>query len=118
MTFKILKKQMLQKKGTREDFPFDEHTLVFKVLSKMFALVALDENPLRINLKCDPEHAEGLRAIYPSVLPGYYMNKRHWNTVILDNSIPDDIILEMIDESYTLVVKGLPKADRMKLDME
>ena len=113
-----LKKHILQKKGTREDFPFDEHTLVFKVLDKMFALVSLDEDPLCMNLKCDPEHAEGLRAIYPAVLPGYYMNKRHWNTIILDNSIPDDIILEMIDESYTLVVKGLPRADRKKLGLE
>ena len=115
MNFKTLKAYILEKKEVREDFPFDEHTLVFKVLDKMFALVSLDDTPLRINLKCDPEHAEALRAIYPSVLPGYHMNKRHWNTVILYNSIPDNVLLEMIDDSYALVVNGLKKEERNRL---
>ena len=115
MDFHSLKDYLLGKKGAKEDFPFDPHTLVLKVMSKMFALIALEEDPLRINLKCDPEHAEALRAIYPAVLPGYHMDKRHWNTIILDGSIPDEVIHEMIDDSYALVVKGLRRADREKL---
>lgn len=75
-------------------------------------MVGLNENPLRLNLKCDPVKAEGLREIYPAVLPGYHMNKRHWNTIVLDGSIADTDIQSMIDDSYDLVVKGLPKAKR------
>jgi predicted DNA-binding protein (MmcQ/YjbR family) len=78
----------------------------------MFALVGLDEDPLRLNLKCDPPKAEILREIYPAIQPGYHMNKRHWNTIILDGSIADAEIQSMIDDSYALVVKGLPKARR------
>jgi predicted DNA-binding protein (MmcQ/YjbR family) len=78
----------------------------------MFALVGLNDDPLRLNLKCDPAKAEILREIYPAILPGYHMNKRHWNTIILDGSIAAAEILSMIDDSYALVVKGLPKARR------
>ena len=78
----------------------------------MFALVMTDAEPLRMNLKCDPAKAEILRECYPAVLPGYHMNKRHWNTVVLDGSIPGEDLRSMIDESYELVVKGLPKARR------
>ena len=116
MDFRTLKKYLLHKKGAKEDFPFDEKTLVFKVMGKIFALVALDEDPLRINLKCDPEHAEALRAVYPAVKPGYHMNKEHWNTVILDGSIQDEVIFEMIDDSYHLVVQKLKKADRKRVE--
>lgn len=115
MDFNTLKKYLLQKKFAKEGFPFGPDALVFKVLGKMFALVAWEEDPLRITLKCEPEHAQALRAIYESVKPGYYMNKEHWNTVTLDGSINDDVIFEMIDDSYDLVVKGLRKADRQKL---
>ena len=104
--------------GAEETFPFDETTLVFKVMGKMFALIPLgapEDQPARINLKCDPTLAEILRHTYSAVQPGYHMNKRHWNTVICDGSIPDDEITMMIDESYDLVVKGLKKADRAKL---
>ena len=106
------------KKGALEDFPFGEETLVFKVMGKMFALMPLDvppNKPHTINLKCDPELAQVLRQTYPAVQPGYHMNKQHWNTIICDGSIPDDEIYEMIDNSYTLVVKSLKKADREKL---
>lgn len=78
----------------------------------MFALLGLDEEPLRINLKAIPEQAVLLRELYPAVIPGYHMNKRHWNTVILDGSLADDDVQGMIDESYRLVVQGLPRARR------
>jgi len=110
MTFDTLRTYLLSKPGAREDFPFDATTLVTKVSDKMFALVGINEEPLRVNLKCDPLKAELLREQYPAVRPGYHMNKRHWNTVVLDGSIADDEIRAMIDESYALVVKGLPKA--------
>jgi len=79
---------------------------------KMFALVGINNDPLRINLKCDPIKAEFLRQQHPAVLPGYHMNKRHWNTVVLDDTIADAEIYGMIDDSYVLVVQGLPKAKR------
>ena len=107
-----LRNYLLAKPQAVEDFPFDTVTLVAKVGGKMFALVGTDEEPLRVNLKCVPEKAEVLREYYPAVLPGYHMNKRHWNTVVLDGSIPDDEIFAMIDESYDLVVQGLPRVKR------
>ncbi|MBU2490251.1 MAG: MmcQ/YjbR family DNA-binding protein [Proteobacteria bacterium] len=103
------------KKGAEQDFPFGPEVLVFKVLGKMFALMGLEETPLRVNLKCDPHQAEILRDLYPSVLPGYHMNKKHWNTVILDNSLPEEEVLAMMDDSYDLVVAGLSRADRERL---
>jgi predicted DNA-binding protein (MmcQ/YjbR family) len=112
MDFETLRAYLAAKPGAVEEFPFDLVTLVFKVGGKMFALVATTDDPLRINLKCDPEKAELLRECFPAVLPGYYMNKRHWNTVVLDGSIADEDLLAMIDESYALVVQGLPKAKR------
>ena len=112
MDLETLRAYLLTKPGAVEDFPFDPVTLVAKVGGKMFALVGLDETPLRLNLKCDPLKAEVLREYYPSVLPGYHMNKRHWNTLVLDGSIPTDDVLAMIDESYQLVVQGLPKGKR------
>jgi predicted DNA-binding protein (MmcQ/YjbR family) len=106
------------KPGAVEDFPFDETTLVIKIMGKIFALMSLEVAPDEapgINLKCDPGLAEILRNTYPAVQPGYHMNKRHWNTVTVDGSIPDEEIYEMIDNSYDLVVRGLKKADREKL---
>ncbi|MCF8368195.1 MAG: MmcQ/YjbR family DNA-binding protein [Bacteroidales bacterium] len=98
----------LSKKEVTESFPFDETTLVFKVLGKMFALTDL-ESDFSINLKCDPEKAIELRGKYPNVLPGYHMSKRHWNTIIIDGSIADNILKEWTDESYDLVVSNMPK---------
>jgi len=112
MDFETLRSYLLDKPGAKEDFPFDTTTLVIKVAGKMFALLGIDEEPLRINLKCDPGKAEILRERYPVVLPGYHMNKRHWNTVVLDGTLTDAEIRAMIDESYALVVKGLPKVKR------
>ena len=114
MDFKILKNYLLKKTCAKEDFPFGPSVLVFKVLNKMFAFIAWDEDPLRISLKCDPEHAQALRAIYPSVKPSSHF-KDHWNTVTLDGSIRNDMIFEMIDDSYNLVVQKLNKEDRQKL---
>ena len=108
----------ISKKGVEETYPFDKFTLVYKVMGKMFALMSIDTpetEPQRINLKCDPIHAEILRETYASVIPGYHMNKKHWNTVICDGEVPTDEIYEMIDNSYDLVVKNLKKADKLKL---
>jgi len=86
MDFESLRKYFLDKPGATEDFPFGPSAMVFKVRSKMFALIAVEETPLRINLKCDPELARHLRAAYDAVQPGYHMNKKHWNTVLIDGS--------------------------------
>jgi len=112
MNFELLRTYLLQKPGATEDFPFDNVTLVIKVCGKMFALLGINNDPLRINLKCDPSKAEFLRQRYAAILPGYHMNKRHWNTVVLDGSIPELEIYPMIDDSYDLVVQGLPKSRR------
>jgi len=115
MQLETLRAFLLQKKGTTEERPFGPETLVFKVRGKMFALVAWAEIPLRITLKCDPDDALALRDQYQAVQPGYYMSKRHWNTITLDGSIPDDEIRGMIEDSYALVVKGLKKSVRQEL---
>lgn len=115
MNLKTLQKILLEKPKAIEDTPFGPEALVYKVLGKMFALVSWGDDPLRINLKCDPDLALALRAEYEAVIPGYHMNKKHWNSVILDGSIPESLLREMIDNSYDLVVKGLKKADREKL---
>lgn len=112
MDLTALRSYMASKPGATEDFPFDAVTLVARVGDKMFALVGIDETPLRLNLKCLPEQAEVLRELYPAVLPGYHMNKRHWNTVILDGTLAEGDLLAMIDESYRLVVQGLPRHRR------
>lgn len=100
------------KKGVTEELPFDDVTLVFKVMGKMFALVSLkrwENGDAQINLKCNPERAEELRGEYESVEPGWHMNKKHWNTVIFNNDVSDSLAFELIDHSYELVVKGLTK---------
>lgn len=100
----------LSKPGTEDCFPFDESTLVFKVMGKMFALTSLDREDFRVNLKCDPDRAIELRENYEDIIAGYHMSKKHWNTVILEDSLLDEsFILELIDHSYDLVVKGLTK---------
>ena len=103
------RKYCLQKAGAIEDTPFGEDVLVFKVSGKMFALAALDEVPTTVNLKCDPDLALELRDRYEQVTPGYHMNKKHWNTVGIEGGIPDPELRKMIDHSYDLVAKGLPK---------
>ncbi|MEU4657228.1 MmcQ/YjbR family DNA-binding protein [Streptomyces sp. NPDC023723] len=100
-----------------EDFPFGPEFSVFKVLGKMFALTDLDARPLTVNLKCDPDDAVRLRAERPDrIIPGWHMNKRHWNTVTVDGGLPDRMVRELVEDSYDLVVAGLPRADRLRLD--
>ena len=99
--------------GTSVDHPFGPDTIVYRVAGKLFALAPTGVDPLRVNLKCEPLLAEQLREEYPSaVLPGYHMNKRHWNTVVCDGSIEDDLVVTMVEDSYDLVVSSLPKAQR------
>jgi predicted DNA-binding protein (MmcQ/YjbR family) len=105
----------VKKKGVTEEFPFDEETLVFKVAGKIFLLASLESIPLQINLKCDPEKAVELREEYEAVQPGYHMNKKHWNTIIIDGSVSIRKIFEWIDDSYNLVVAGLKKSNIKKL---
>ncbi len=102
----------LSKKGVEETFPFDEVTLVFKVMGKVFAITGLDNEAFTVNLKCDPDYAIELRESYPEVQSGWHMNKKHWNTVEFDGSLPNKFLRELIDHSYDLVVKKLKKADR------
>jgi predicted DNA-binding protein (MmcQ/YjbR family) len=96
----------LNKAGVTEEFPFDASTLVFKVGGKMFALTSVESFD-SINLKCDPEEAIELREKYDAIIPGYHMNKKHWNTVLMDDSVPEKLILKMIDNSYALVFGSL-----------
>ena len=109
----------LSKKGVTEEFPFDENALVFKVMGKMFALTSLkswEEGNSSINLKCDPDWSMELRGQYESINPGFHMNKKHWNTVHVDNGeLPDNFIRELIDHSYILVVKSLTR--KLKEDL-
>jgi predicted DNA-binding protein (MmcQ/YjbR family) len=112
MNIEQIRKYCLKKKGVTEEFPFGEETLVFKVSGKIFLLASLETIPLQINLKCDPEKAIELRETYDSVQPGYHMNKKHWNTIIIDGTISGNNIFEWIDESYELVVSGLKKSQQ------
>ncbi len=105
----------ISKKGVTESFPFDETTLVLKVMEKMFALANLD-GPFTINLKCGPEKAIELRETFDAVKPGYHMNKQHWNTIEMNGSVPLKIIKELIDHSYELVVLKLPKVKQKELE--
>ncbi|MEH6705452.1 MAG: MmcQ/YjbR family DNA-binding protein [Galbibacter orientalis] len=119
MNIEELYNYCLSKKGVTEDFPFDKQTLVFKVCEKMFALCGLEKwegGDKSINLKCDPEWALELRASYESIKPGYHMSKKHWNTVSLNSSeISSSFLKELIDHSYDMVVKNLPKKVRNEL---
>jgi predicted DNA-binding protein (MmcQ/YjbR family) len=104
MDTESLREYCISKNSVTESFPFDEETLVFKVADKIFALVSL-EGELTINLKCDPCFALELRERYPAVTPGYHMNKKHWNTIVVDGSISDKEIFSWIDDSYELVAR-------------
>lgn len=104
MNIEELREYCISRANATESFPFGDDTLVFKVNGRIFALANLDGEPT-VNLKCDPSLALELRERYASVIPGYHMNKKHWNTVILDGSIPDRLVLEWIDLSYNLVMK-------------
>ncbi len=115
MGFEDLKALLSGKPGAVEDIPFGPEALVFKVGGKMFAILGWTRRPMRITLKCAPDQVDLLRELYPAVGPGYYMDKRHWNTVTLDGSVPDGKLEEMIAMSYDLVVAKLPKAVRAEI---
>jgi predicted DNA-binding protein (MmcQ/YjbR family) len=101
--------------GAIEEFPFGPEHSVFKVGGKMFALSALRRTLLEVSVKCEPELAVQLRATYTAIRPGYHLNKRHWNTIRLDGSLPDQLVRDLIEDSYDLVVSGLPKRARNQL---
>jgi predicted DNA-binding protein (MmcQ/YjbR family) len=110
-----LRAHCLSFRGTEETFPFGPETSVFKVASKIFALSQLAEAPLRVSLKCEPALAEQLRQAHAAVTPGYHLNKRHWNTVTIDDSLPVEMIGDMVEDSYDLVVSQLPKVRQRAL---
>ena len=105
MDIEQLRDYCLQKNGVEEGFPFGEDTLVFKINKKIFLLASLDTKPLQFNVKCAPQKAIELREEYPAILPGFHMSKKHWNTVIVDGTLPAKLLREMIDNSYALVNK-------------
>jgi predicted DNA-binding protein (MmcQ/YjbR family) len=115
MNIELLRNYCIAKKGVEETFPFDNDTLVFKVMEKMFALTSLNE-PVSVNLKCDPEYAISLREQYDAIQPGWHMSKTHWNTVSFLGNLDDKFILELVDHSYDQVVKGLTKKLRAELE--
>lgn len=111
MNIETFREFCLDKPGTSEGFPFDSKTLVFKVAGKMFALTKIDLFE-SVNLKCDPEYAIELRETFQGIQPGYHMSKKHWNTVSITSDVPDKLLLELVDQSYDLVVKSLTKRVR------
>jgi len=110
-----LRRWCLQQAGAIEDFPFGPETSVFKVAGKIFALSTLAGAPLAVSVKCEPELAAQLRHSYPAIRPGYHLNKRHWNTITLDGSLPDQLVRDLIEDSYDLVVSALPRRVREQL---
>jgi predicted DNA-binding protein (MmcQ/YjbR family) len=116
MNVEQFREYCLSKLLVTEEFPFDSATLVFKVAGKMFALTGLDADEFKINLKCDPERAIKLRDEHPSIIPGFHMNKKHWNTVIIDGSFSQKLLLELIDHSYELVIQSLTRKIRQELE--
>jgi predicted DNA-binding protein (MmcQ/YjbR family) len=113
-----LREHCLAFPGSAETFPFGPQTSVFKVAGKIFAISRLNEDQLRVSLKCEPLLAEQLREANPAVTPGYHLNKRHWNTVMIDGSLPDRMIRDMIEDSYDLIVSKLPRSRRRALGWE
>ncbi|MEV5899795.1 MmcQ/YjbR family DNA-binding protein [Streptomyces sp. NPDC052127] len=117
MTPRELRALCLSFNAAVEDFPFRPEISVFKVGGKLFALTTLDARPLTVNLKCDPDDAVRLRGEHAGlIVPGWHMNKRHWNTVTVDGELPDRLVRELVEDSYDLVVAGLPRAERLRLD--
>ncbi len=115
MTLDELKRHLRSKPGATEETPFGPEHLVYKVMGKIFAVVGWDEEPVTMSLKCDPEGVEVLRKVFRAVTPAPYFDKRYWNLVVLDGSIPEPELLAMVDDSYDLVVEGLTRAQREQL---
>lgn len=117
MSIEELRDYCLSLKAVTEHFPFDEVTLVFKVKDKMFALIPLDDPQPQIALKCDPERAIALREEFSAIVPAWHFNKKHWNTVLMDTSLSESLVCELVRHSYDLVVSGLPKKLRDELSL-
>ncbi len=115
MTAAVLKRHCLALPGAVEEFPFGPETSVFKAGGKVFAITRLAGRPLKVSLKCEPPLAEQLRDTYGEIQPGYHLNKRHWNTVTVDGALPAGMVRDMIEDSYDLVVAGLPRRVRDEL---
>lgn len=113
MNVEEIREHCLSFKGVSESFPFDEHTLVFKVMNKMFCLLGLNDS--RVSLKNDPEKNLELRSRYSAIIEGYHLNKQHWNTISLDGSVPPALLREMIDDSYKIIVDSLTRKKQMEL---
>lgn len=118
MNQKKLEKYLLSKTCSKKEFPFGDDVAVFKVKNKMFALYGFEDGIIRLNLKCEPNDAIAYREIYECVIPGYHMNKKHWNTIILNGTMEESILKEMIDESYDLVVSKLTRKEKEELKLE
>jgi predicted DNA-binding protein (MmcQ/YjbR family) len=124
-TVQLLREACARLPGSAETFPFDLHTLVFKVGGKMYAVASLNSEPLALSLKCDPQRAEELREQYSDILPGYHLNKRHWNTLTLGtgqpdglaDGLPDELVAELLAHSYALVVASLTRVQRQELGL-
>lgn len=110
-----IREYCLSKPGTTESLPFDDVTLVFKVVNKVFLILSLDTAMPSFNAKCDPDLALEWRERHPQIIPGFHMNKKHWNTIEVDQGLSENFIREIIDHSYGLVVAGLPKKDKAAL---
>jgi len=117
MDLNTLKHHLLARPGANEGAAFGPEHLTYKVMGKLFAVVSWDEEPMRVSLKCDPEKVEALRKVFSAVKPPPYFNKRHWNLVILDDTVPEPELTAMIDESYELVVSGLTRKQREELEL-
>ena len=115
MNIEELREYCLSRKGVTEDLPFGDDTLVFRLMNKIFALVNL-EGEMHLNLKCDPQKAIELREEYPAILPGYHMNKNHWNTLIIDGTLKKELVLSLIDHSYDLILGSLPKSKKEQFE--
>lgn len=117
MNIKAVKTYLLSKPESGESYPFDGKAGVFKVQNKMFALLIKNQGQQLLNVKCDPDHALELRSIFTEIRPAYHMNKRHWNSIVIEGDLPDGEIQRLIDHSYGLVVKGLKKPIREGLEV-
>jgi predicted DNA-binding protein (MmcQ/YjbR family) len=115
MRWRTLRKRCLALEGAAETFPFGTETSVFKVAGKIFALSRLHAEPLSVSVKCEPLLAEQLRTAHPAIMAGYHLNKRHWNTILIDGSLPNAMIADMIEDSYDLVVSQLPRARQISV---
>lgn len=118
MTYEALRNYLLERPAAWLDYPFGPRVAVFKIRLKMFATLVENKGVVSMNLKCDPHEAMILRDIFASILPGYHMNKRHWNTVIIDGTVPDGEIQRMIDNSFGLVVRSLKSSERKNFEMQ